>query len=379
MLVAGTLAQGTSAVTIHGPAFLIPSLHASGLSLAQAGAVAAAPMAGLLVSLVAWGVIVDRWGERATLLTGLCGAAAATGLAASTTSIAALWVLLFIAGCFAASSSSASGRLVVGWFPAGRRGLAMGIRQMAQPLGVGVAAVSIAVAAARYGAGPALWVPTAVTLAGVALVAAVVADPPRPPRASVPAANPYRGDGYLARVHGVSALLVVPQFLVWTFALVWLVDDRGWSAGAAGALVALSQILGALGRIGAGHLSDLVGGRMRPMRWIAVAAAATMLVLGATAALDWAVAVVVLLLAATLTVADNGLAFTAVAERAGPFWAGRALGFQNTGQYLVASTVPPVAGFSIMHGGYPATFALAAAFPMLAALLVPVAQEHEPS
>jgi sugar phosphate permease len=38
----------------------------------------------------------------------------------------------------AASSNSASGRLVVGWFPPERRGLAMGIRQTAQPLGVGL-------------------------------------------------------------------------------------------------------------------------------------------------------------------------------------------------------------------------------------------------
>lgn len=112
------------------------------------------------------------------------------------------------------------------------------------------------------------------------------------------------------------------------------------------------------------------------MRWIAVGAAATMLALGATAALDWSLAVGVLLLAAIVTVADNGLAFTGVAERAGPFWSGRALGVQNTAQYLLASAVPPAAGFAIMHVGYAATFALAAALPTLAAPLIPVRQER---
>ena len=73
------------------------------------------------------------------------------------------------------------------------------------------------------------------------------------------AANPYRRDRFLARVHAVSVLLVVPQFLVWTFALVWLVQDRGWSPAAAGSLVAVAQVAGALGRIAAGHLSDVVG------------------------------------------------------------------------------------------------------------------------
>ena len=54
-----------------------------------------------------------------------------------------------------------------------------------------------------------------------------------------------------------------------------------------------------------------------------------------------------------MTVADNGLAFTAVAERAGPFWSGRALGVQNTAQFLTASAVPPLAGLAVPHRGTP--------------------------
>ena len=101
-----------------------------------------------------------------------------------------------------------------------------------------------------------------------------------------------------ARIHGVSVLLVVPQFLVWTFALVWLVSDRGWSAAAAGSLVAGAQVAGALGRIAAGQLSDVVGqpdaaaalgrGRRRPARWCCS---------GLTAGLDAAVAVPLVVLA----------------------------------------------------------------------------------
>ena len=61
-----------------------------------------------------------------------------------------------------------------------------------------------------------------------------------------------------------------------------------------------------------------------------------------------------------VTVADNGLAFTAVAERAGPFWSGRALGVQNTAQFLTASAVPPLAGLLIAHRGYDVAFLVAA-------------------
>jgi predicted MFS family arabinose efflux permease len=190
------------------------------------------------------------------------------------------------------------------------------------------------------------------------------------------AANPYRGDRFLPRVHAVSVLLVVPQFVVWTFALVWLVQDRDWSPGAAGALVAVAQLAGALGRIGVGQLSDVVASRMRPLRWVTVAAAATMVLLGATAGLDVPVAVPLVVLATVVTVADNGLAFTAVAERAGPFWSGRALAVQNTAQFLTAAAVPPLAGLAVAGFGYPATFALAAVFPVAALGLVPVREER---
>ncbi len=379
MLGASTTAQGAAAVTIHGPAFLIPVLRDEGLSLPQAGLVAAAPTIGVMLTLVAWGLLTDRRGERFVLLTGL-SLTAVVGLVATTAQgPVALFVALLLAGAAAASTGSASGRVVVGWFPPHRRGLAMGVRQMAQPTGVAVAAVSIAVVAESYGVAAALGIPVAVAALAALVVALVVADPPRPAlRDGQRAPNPYRRDSYLARVHGVSVLLVVPQFLVWTFALVWLVSDRGWSTAAAGSLVAAAQLAGALGRIAAGQLSDVVASRLRPLRWVAVAAGVTMVLLGLAAGQDAAVAVPLVVLATVLTVADNGLAFTAVAERAGPHWSGRALGAQNTAQYLTASAVPPLAGLLVDRAGYAAAFALAGLFPLLAVGLVPVRDEHDP-
>lgn len=378
MLGASTLAQASAAVMMHGPAFLIPVLHdREGLSLAQAGLIAAAPTLGVMLTLVAWGVVTDRRGERFVLLTGLTLTTVFGIASAVTGGLALLAVTLFLAGAAAASTNAASGRVVVGWFPSGRRGLAMGIRQMAQPVGVGVAAISIAVVADRSGTHAALWVPTVACALAAVVVALVVIDPPRPERTSGTTPNPYRADGYLARVHGVSVLLVVPQFVVWTFALVWLVQDRDWSPAAAGSLVAGAQVLGALGRIAAGHLSDVVSSRMRPLRWVAVAASVTMALLGAAAGLDWALAVPLVVVATVLTVADNGLAFTAVAERAGPFWSGRALGLQNTAQFVTASAVPPVVGLIVTQFGYAAAFAIAAIFPVIAAPLVPVRDERE--
>lgn len=374
MLAASVAAQAAASVATNGWAFLIPAWREErGLGLVAAGTLAAMPIAGTMLTLLAWGLLADRWGERRVLLTGLTGTAAASLVAARAEDVAVLGGALLLVGAAAASTSSASGRVVVGWFPPERRGLAMGVRQMAQPLGVAFAAATMAVTADRAGVSAAGAVPVLSTLVALLAVAVLVLDPPRPRRTPALAANPYRAGWFLARVHGVSVLLVVPQFLVWTYSLTWLVDTRGWSPGAAGALVAVTHVAGALGRIAVGHLSDVVGSRVRPLRWVAAAAGTTMALLALTE--PTGVAVLLLVVASTVTVADNGLAFTSVAEHAGPFWSGRALGVQNTGQNIVGSAVPIGLGALVGATGYAAGFTLAALAPLAAIALTPVRLE----
>ena len=112
------------------------------------------------------------------------------------------------------------------------------------------------------------------------LCAVGIVDPPRPPRraadgeAAHPQAawRPYRETSLLWRIHGVSMLLVVPQFTVSTFGLVWLVSQLHFSSLAAGLVIGVSQFAGAIGRIGVGLLSDRVGSHLRPLRWVSLCA-----------------------------------------------------------------------------------------------------------
>jgi MFS family permease len=114
---------------------------------------------------------------------------------------------------------------------------------------------------------------------------------------------------------------------------------------------------------------------MRPMRLIAVFALTTMLLWSLGDATDSWLAVAALVAALVVTVTDNGLGFTATAELAGPFWAGRALGVQNTGQNIAAMVAAPVFSALITAFGYPIALLAAAAFPAAGALLTPVAGE----
>ncbi|BBH17293.1 putative major facilitator superfamily protein [Nocardioides baekrokdamisoli] len=371
-----TFAQTAASASMSGAPFLIPALHHQGLTVAQASLLVAAPVAGVMLTLVAWGWFADHVGERVALMAGLSLTVLADVGAAFAHSHLLLGICWLIAGASAAAVPSASGRVVVGWFPPHRRGLAMGIRQMAQPAGLAVASATLPAVAAAYDLRTALLIPAAFAAAALVAVAIWVVDPPRGERTAHVATNPYRGDLFLTRVHVVSVLLVIPQFVVWTFSLVWLVDGRGWAPAAAGLAVSIANLLGAFGRIAAGQLSDAVASRMRPIRWIAYAAAATMTILGLIAGGPIWVAVAVMFIASVLTVADNGLAFTAVAERAGPWWSGRALGVQNTSQFLASAIVAPLGGLAITHLGFGWTFGLAA-IPALAAIaLVPVRDER---
>jgi MFS family permease len=399
MLVLGIAAQAAGSLLVSTPVYLIPLLHVQrGIPLAQAGALASAPTIGMVLTLVAWGALADRYGERWVIAGGLALTAAFALAATAVHGFLPLALLLGLGGASAASTSAASGRVVVGWFPRWRRGLAMGLRQMSQPLGVAAAALVVPPLASRFGVGGPLLV-AGLVLAVLALACALgVRNPPRP--AAAPAdgpyrssphrpnpyrpnpyrPNPYRQSSFLARIHLVSAFLVLPQFTLSTFGLVWLVVGLGWNQTAAGLVIGGSQIIGALGRILVGTLSDRVGGRVRVLRWVAVSGVAVMSLLALTGFLHWAAAgAVMLVIATTVSVADNGLAFTSVAEAAGPAWSGKALGIQNTGQFLAASAVGPGVGALIGAVGYPLAFALVALAPLVSIPLVPARDAIAPA
>ncbi|GAA2891302.1 MFS transporter [Actinoplanes cyaneus] len=373
MLTVGTLAMVAGSTSQYGLAYLIPAFRDQGYSLEQTGLLVACPTVGVTATLIAWGAAADRWGERAVLSTGLGTAGLVLLVARQVHGTTALAVCLALSGA-AGASVLASGRLILGWFARRERALAMGIRQSAGPMGLALAAATLP-AIAVHGIDMALLFLSALFLAAATAAFVLVRDPEpvaaAGPVAPDPSPSPYRTP-HLWRLHAASALLVIPQFTITTFALVFLTDSRGWTPLAAGHLLAGAQVFGALSRLGAGYWSDRTGSRLGPMRIIAVTTGAGMLALAAAAASGSGLAVPVLLFLGVVAVSSNGLSFTAVAEYAGTAWAGRALGIQTTGQNVLTAAVPPVLAVAIGAGGFASSFAVVAAFPLAAAALIPV-------
>src|SRR6202012_5865150 len=187
ILALGMSAQAASCVFLYGLPYLVPALrHHFGLSLTGASTLATTPLIGIIVALVAWGAAADRYGERMVITAGLVIAGGCLIAAASASSPVSLGVLLGCAGAGGASVNAASGRLVLGWFGASERGLAMGARQTAQPLGTMIAAASLPAApgrparAAHTGLSGAIEACGGLCLAAAIAVALFAVDPPRP-------------------------------------------------------------------------------------------------------------------------------------------------------------------------------------------------------
>ncbi len=378
VLGAGVFAQAASAAVLQGLPGLAPQLREEyGLGLTGLGVLLASVTVGLLSTLILWGWLADRLGERRVMTVGLLIAATALLATTRTTTVGALMAWLVLAGAAGSSVNAASGRAVLGWFGPSERGFAMGVRQTALPLGAGLAAAGLPPIALAGGLDAAFVVLAAGCALGAVVVAALVREAPSQAVRIDGGLTPIR-DPRIRRFGLVSLLLVVPQFAIVAFLVVYLVDEHDVAPATAALLLAAVQLGGGAGRIVAGRWSDRLGLRVVPLRRLATAITALFVGLAGLELLDAAAAVPVMLLTGVVAISWNGLAFTAVGELAGPGRAGTALGLQNTSVALGAAITAPLLGAVVDRSDWAVGFAIAAVCAGAAVLLLrrPVAAER---
>ncbi|WNV91157.1 MFS transporter [Umezawaea sp. Da 62-37] len=365
----GALAQGTNAAVFLGLPALTPQLRAHfDLTLPQVGLLIGAVNLGTMLTLVPWGAMADRRGERLVMTIGGVGAAAFLALVATGNALLA-GLALFGAGVFGASVNAASGRAVMSWFTADRRGLAMGIRQTATPVGAALAAVVLPVVAANAGV-PAAFVALSAFTALVAVAIAVfIREPPGAVRSAHGQGVVLR-DPRLIRLSTASGLLVVPQFTAAALMVELLHDHRGVALGLASGLFAAAQVLGGAGRLGAGVWSDAVRSRLDPLRTVAVVVTAFFLLCALLVDAPLWLLATALVPTTALAVCWNGLAVTAAVELAPDGSSGTALGMQNSANYLSATITPALTGWVAVAVSWQASLVLAAAAAATARFLL---------
>lgn len=378
VLALGAASTAAMAAVQGGLPALGPALQAAfGLSLVEVTAVFTAFGLGTVATVYAWGVMADRVGERLVLAVGPAVGGGALAAVALADGLDSLLAGMFAAGVFAAAATSGSGRAVFGWFPRAERGLALGLRQTAVPVGAAAASFSLPALAIATSLDVALFV-----LAGGLVVSSIAAalwlrDPPARESAAPPA-PPAARDPRIWRLGVASALLIVGQVGVSSLIVLYLFSERGWSATEAALALGVIQLGGAVGRIAAGRWSDQRDERIQPFRRLALTAGA--LLLGATLLANAASVLFVPLLMAggMFAMSWNGLSFTAAAEISGGAQAGRAMGLQNTLMRVAGAGAPLALGALAAAASWQLAFLVMGLAPLAGgALLGPLVADED--
>ena len=366
MLAAGTVAQASFSSISFAIAVLAPALREEyGLTLTQIGVVLAAEWVGLTIALLPWGFAVDRWGERWTLTSGLVLCAAFLAAAAYAPSFSWLVVLLGLSGAAGGSVQSGSGRAVMRWFSARERGLALGVRQTAVPIGGAIAALVLPVLGTpRAG----LLFVAGFVLAG-ALAGALVLRAGTEEHLEKTDVEITLRDRRLWLACWGSGLYLVAQVAMMGFVVLFLHDEHGFSTGAAAAVFAVGQGLAAALRIGVGHWSDVLGTRVRPLRAIGVVIAVALAAVAVLSDSPTWLLVPALVIATGMSMAWNGLSYTIAAELGGRR-SGAAIGFQQTVLSAIGIAAPVAFAAMVSGTSWAVAFALAAVFPLAGAWLL---------
>ena len=330
ILAAGTLsATSLSAVQI-GISAITPDLQEHyELSIGQIGILLGATNAGMTLTLLAWGIISDRIGERLAIVIGLTGAALALGVAANVNEFLALVAALVATGAFGASVNSASGRAVMHWFAADERGLALGIRQAAIPIGGFAGAVALPALVAIGGIHAAFAALAVNALVWAVLAGVVLRERHLDEEIAQQFVSPLR-DLRMWLLCSASAFVLAGQLAIMGFVVLFLHDARGFSTAHAALVLAAVQLGGVVVRIVVGRRSDRERRRVPLFLRHAVSLAVALATAAALVDGPIAVLVPVLIAAGILGMSWNGLSFTAAAEAAGPQRSGAAIGFQQT-------------------------------------------------
>src|ERR1700731_651747 len=95
IVVVSLLVTASAVIFINGVAFLLPALEeAQGPPLAEAGVLSSMPSFGMVATLILWGYLLDRVGERIVLTAGSALTAAAAYAASNAHSTVAFWAWL---------------------------------------------------------------------------------------------------------------------------------------------------------------------------------------------------------------------------------------------------------------------------------------------
>jgi MFS transporter, ACS family, hexuronate transporter len=356
VLALATVTQLCVSLPQQTPAAIGPALsHALGLSHAELGLLTSAIWGGMLIGMLPFGMLVDRFGERSTLLAGGILMSVFLFIASRAAGFEPLFLSLIPAAVGASAASPGGTRALAAWFEPRLRGTAMGVRQTGVTAAGVVAALLLPPIAVRFGWEAAFVTVAVLAMIGIAAFVLFYREPPvesRTRRAALDLRLLARNRVWLAATaYGwvfMGALGCVVAYLAAA-----LNQDAGLSPVQAGLMLAVLQVGGIAGRLGFGVLSDRLGSRGAVMAMsssLAVVACLGMAAFGHGAVGNKGLIVISFLLGLSC-MGWNALYITLTAETVPAQNAATAVGSGTTVTFTGMFAVAPVFGVIADHTG----------------------------
>jgi MFS family permease len=360
-LIIAVIAQAAVSVVQFGlPAIGVDIQNKFGLGPAGFGAVFAAVGLGSAVALIPAGMLVDRFGARPVLLAGATINFCAYLAASAAPNAALLAAAIFLAGIGSSAVPVAGMSSLLREFPPERRGIALGWRQLAVPMGGTIGAVALPLLAHVGGVRLALIVTAFATASTAGVFAWLSAG-------GGGAARRMRLDGALT-ARGMRPLLVVGLLYVYALgaSLTYIVAaarDDGLDKAEAGALFVVLNLSAAASRLVWGRMADRGRGtrRVRTLVECGMLAAIAGLAMGPVLHVGVVLAVPVTVALGFGCFGWNGVLYVTAGELVGPDRAARAVGVASTMVFGAGALAAPVSGLVAEHAGYDVMWLTAAA------------------
>ncbi len=344
---------------------------------------------GSLAILIAGSAVLKAIGGMRTLQLTLVLGTMCLGLFLSP-SISVVLAACFLMGISNGVASPAGSEILLRFSPPGKRNLMFSIKQAGVPLGGIIAGLCIPGIVVLWGWRAALLVcglivliPTAITWALSSTLDGINKKISQsllhlPTLRSfrslaVPLASLARGPG-LFKMSIVGSLFAVAQSCWFTFTVIYLVDAMGYSLALAGAVFAVMQTGGVLGRVMLGWLSDYFDSSVATLSMTAVLSATTTALMGLTNP-DWPVWTVMLLafVAGSTAASWNGVQIAEIARRSPPEWVSETAAGASVLVNLVNMIAPACfASYVVFSGGrYDYAFISAGVCTLLVLVFMP--------
>lgn len=358
VLIWASAAQAAVAFINFGLPSVGPALrHGYHLSLPAYGSAVTATLLGAGVSLAAWGVIVDRFGSRISVIAGTLLAVVSVLAAAVTRSPGVLIAALFCSGLGTSVIPIAGAGALFKVYGAERRGWALGVRQMAVPLGGTTAAIALPAMESAVDVHAVLYL-TAAAIGITGLVFSFVANAGDAPGSRRVGFAIWR----ILKVRRMWVLFVIAAAYIVPLqgSLSYIVPatrDSGISAFAASAAFVLLNAAAAVCRIVWGRVADGRGGRRRTRTMVEIglltAGASIGLLFALHAGSLWAIAPAVAVFGFG-AFGWNHLVYVSAGEAVPPELAGQAVAVAATVVFALAGALTPVVGvLADAHGWDP--------------------------